>query len=233
MRFSRVIENETAPKVPKRREKSRKTPEQLERRSLRVSHSKESRKPKADIAPVQTSLRDGPDINSTPARANGGRSLIRRTRTQRRLLSKPSRDALSIRASTEALKHRLSPNNLPESVKHHEQTPYRRCFGGPFNPSLARGEAGPHHHSYLQPTSEQHQKQSKAGNIRTTILLEPRATSLALDTTAAIRFFLLWRRLRPRSAHMGEKAPRGDTGLSTVPWELVTGGRGTIVTVSI
>ena len=31
-------------------------------------------------------------------------------------------------------------------------------------PALARGEAGPDHHNYVQPTSEQLQKQSKADN---------------------------------------------------------------------
>jgi hypothetical protein len=34
-------------------------------------------------------------------------------------------------------------------------------------PALARGEAGPYHHRYVQPTSEQHQKQSKAGYSQT------------------------------------------------------------------
>ena len=34
-------------------------------------------------------------------------------------------------------------------------------------PALARGEAVPDHHRYVQPTSEQHQKQSKAGNSQT------------------------------------------------------------------
>jgi len=34
-------------------------------------------------------------------------------------------------------------------------------------PALARGEAVPDHHRYVQPTSEQHQKQSNAGNSQT------------------------------------------------------------------
>jgi len=34
-------------------------------------------------------------------------------------------------------------------------------------PAEARGEAGSDHHRYVQPTSEQHQRQSKAANSQT------------------------------------------------------------------
>ena len=34
-------------------------------------------------------------------------------------------------------------------------------------PALARGEAGPYHHRYVQPTSEQHQRQSQTANSQT------------------------------------------------------------------
>ena len=42
-------------------------------------------------------------------------------------------------------------------------------------PALARGEPGPDYHSYVQPTSEQHQKQSNAGNSQRRPCYVPRA----------------------------------------------------------
>jgi hypothetical protein len=64
----------------------------------------------------------------------------------------------------EALKHRLTPQQLLECQTIMNRLLIAVVLAALSTPALVRGKAEPDNHSYTQPTAERHQKQSKAGN---------------------------------------------------------------------
>jgi len=64
----------------------------------------------------------------------------------------------------EALKHRLTPQQLLECQTIMNRLLIAVVLVALSTPALARGEAGPDNQSYTQPTTERHQQQSKADN---------------------------------------------------------------------
>jgi hypothetical protein len=91
-------------------------------------------------------------------------SIRRKREPTAAILPKPSRNALSICVGMEALKHRLTPQQLLEYQTIMNRLLIAVVLAALSTPALARGEAGPDNQSYTQPTTERHQQQSKADN---------------------------------------------------------------------
>ena len=137
------------------------------------------------------------DINSTQARANGGNSSK----------AKPQRPSICV--GMEALKHRLTPQQLLEC-----QTIINRLL-------IAVVLAAP------QPQPSQGGRQDRiikatpspplngiSSRARPTTASRGPATSLALDTTAASRFFLPGRRLQSQALFLVSLSHRTSIGVA-------------------